>query len=335
MDISITGVPLGNPAGIGPEIIIDAILSSKNSYILPIGNAMVLDRLKQKTGLNFDIIKVTAPENIVNTFHNHADSENIVPIFDIEDGLDTIKFGKRDPKYAQSSIKYIERGLDLLDKDYLDSIALGPHSKSLMLASQGRELSDILNDRINSNNGDFSIMLVSDNICVGHVTTHIPLRDVYSQIDSGKVYQAILNTYTNLKKIGLNEPSIAVAGLNPHASDNGAIGSIEAEEIRPGINKAKKNNINVSGPHSPDTVFSRAINGEFSCILAMYHDQGHIPFKTAVFKNEKFGGAAILTGIPINCVVPNHGPAFNIAGENEASSNSMKNSINYASLLAK
>ncbi len=176
---------------------------------------------------------------------------------------------------------------------------------------------------------------------VAHVTTHIAMSRVPERITRERVLTVIRLANDACKKLGMAEPRIAVAGYNPHAGENGLFGRKEIEEIAPAVADAKAEGIDATGPYPPDTFFSRAAGGGFDLVVAMYHDQGHIPLKILSFKYDgatgKWSGMTgvnVTLGLPVVRSSVDHGTAFENAGKNVSSAQSLVNAIEYGAMLA-
>ncbi len=191
-----------------------------------------------------------------------------------------------------------------------------------------------------TNTKKYSMVLAHGNLRVAHVSTHVSLRQACDLVKKDRVIQVIELADSLCRQIGITKPRIAVAGLNPHCSENGMFGTEEMDEIIPAVEFAREKGINCIGPVAPDTVFSKAAGGFYDIVVAMYHDQGHIPLKLMGFrfdqeKGNLVGGINITLGLPIIRVSVDHGTAFDIAGKNIASPDSLKESIRYAVRLAR
>jgi len=177
---------------------------------------------------------------------------------------------------------------------------------------------------------DVTIMLASDQLIVTHVSTHVSLRRAISAITKQRVCAILRLTVEAVRRL-IDEPRIAVAGLNPHAGENGLFGDEEIREIRPAIEWAQSQGMPVEGPFPPDTLFYLAVRKKrYDAVVCMYHDQGHIPLKLLDFE----GGVNIALGLPIIRTSVDHGTAFDIAGKGVASTTSLIKALNYASRLA-
>jgi 4-hydroxythreonine-4-phosphate dehydrogenase len=185
------------------------------------------------------------------------------------------------------------------------------------------------------------MLLAHENFRVIHVSTHVSLREACDRVKKERVYRVIRLGEDAVKKLGIDHPRIAVAGLNPHAGENGMFGREEIEEIEPAIMQARSEGLNVEGPIPPDTVFSKMQGGQYDLVVAMYHDEGHIPTKVIGFQYDEgtktwgsISGINITCGLPIIRVSVDHGTAFGKAGEGRANPESMIEAIRVAARLA-
>ncbi len=174
------------------------------------------------------------------------------------------------------------------------------------------------------------MLLVSDRLRVVHVTTHLPLREA-CHLESGRILRTIELGHEAMQLMGFNEPRIAVCGLNPHAGENGLFGTEDTEFIAPAIAAASKRGIDASGPHAGDTVFLKAVRGQYDLVVAMYHDQGHIPMKLLDFEHA----VNVSLGLPIIRTSVDHGTAFDIAGKGLADPGSMKAAMKLAVTMSR
>lgn len=232
------------------------------------------------------------------------------------------------PKLAgQSSIKALEEAVRFLKEKKADVLITAPVSKTHLKAAgfkfpgQTEFLANIFDAK------DEAMMLACSQLKIVLTTIHIPLKKVFEVLTPKLIEEKLTLTNNSLKKyFGIKNPRIAVCGLNPHAGEGGLFGNEEKKIIIPAIKKAVKKGINAIGPLSADTIFYRAIKGEFDAVLCHYHDQGLIPIKTLAFDE----GVNTTLGLPIIRTSPDHGPAFDIAGKNKANPSSMKEAIKLA-----
>ena len=192
-----------------------------------------------------------------------------------------------------------------------------------------------------TNTKKYTMMLAHGDLRVVHVSTHVSLREACDRVKKDRVLEVIQIAWQACRDLGIDCPRVGVAGLNPHSGENGLFGREEIEEIIPAIEAARAQGIDADGPEPPDTVFSKARGGWYDIVVAMYHDQGHIPLKLLGFVyNRECGawdaveGVNITLGLPIVRVSVDHGTAFDQAGSGQASPSSLINAIDYAARLA-
>lgn len=321
------GITMGDPSGIGSEVILDAYPDLQEmADVLVIGDADVLRQAKPLVGPD---IEIRAIDDI-------SEHEPGTPIDVIDlDNVGELEYGVVREAYGQASLEYVERAIELAHSGAIDGITTAPIHKQAtkMAGSEHSGHTGLLADRTGTEN--YSMMLVEEDLRVSHVSTHVSLPTACSRVTEQHVFQTIQVTANALKDLGIDDPTIAVAGLNPHASDNGLMGTKEATEIRPAVVKANAAGIDTFGPESPDTIFVRAADGEADCVVAMYHDQGHIPIKMLGFADgDAVSGVNVTIGLPIVRTSVDHGTAFDIAGKGVASAKSMKDAVAVATRLA-
>jgi 4-hydroxythreonine-4-phosphate dehydrogenase len=297
-------ITMGDPSGIGPEIIIKLF---KNHQFKDIDLKVV--GLRKAFELYGDI-----------------DFEIIEPAYD---GSKTFTPGEISEHSGKASMLCVERAVRMVQDGLADAIVTAPiNKKSIQLAGYPfpghTEFLGYL-----TKSSDFSMMLAGNKIKTVLVTTHLPIKHVATHITKHAVIKAIKNAYNAGIFFGNANPHIAVCGLNPHAGDNGAIGMEEEQIITPAINDCKGQGINTTGPYPADTLFAKMINGFCDMAVVMYHDQGLIPVKM-----ESFGSAVNVTlNLPIIRTSVDHGTAFDIVGKNLASESSLVRAVEIANLM--
>lgn len=317
-------ITMGEPRGVGPEVIVKALHGGKaGKMFIPvvIGNADVMREAVKMTGLPVRIRTVSAISGI-RTEPAH------INVLDIRSRLSAKKCAPS--KSAGSAIiKYIEKAVELAQNNEVSAIVTAPISKeSLKMAgAEWPGHTEMLAALTNTK--DFAMMFVSKKLNVILSTIHLSLKDVPKKINEKLVLRTIRLARTGTGMLGIKEPQIAVAGLNPHAGESGIMGTEEIKAIAPAIAKAQKEGINVSGPYPPDVVFHKALNKEFDMIVCMYHDQGLIPFKMLAFET----GVNVTVGLPVIRTSPDHGTAFDIAWKNKANPSSMIEAIKLAARI--
>ena len=318
------GISIGDINGIGPEVIIKALANDlilNECYPIIYGSSKVMGYHKnivKDPGFNFINITRTdkAPSNKVSLIN--CWQENV-----------TINLGEATEDGGKAAHIALDRAVSDLDKGFLDALVTAPINKHAMKKANFPYLghTEYIAEKVGKK-GQEVMMLISQELKVALVTTHIPIGQIQSEFNKDKVKQCLQVLEATLKRdFGLEKPNIAVLGLNPHAGDSGEIGTEEVEMIKPSIIELKKNGSVVSGPYSADGFFGNALYRKFDAILAMYHDQGLIPFKTISFGS----GLNYTAGLDVIRTSPDHGTAYDLAGKNVADPSSMREAL-YAAI---
>lgn len=327
--LPVLAITMGDPAGCGPEIIAK-VLDDKTTYekSLPIviGDQRILQWALGVIGSTAKVALIKKPAEAV---FEHGLINLINPTnFDSS----TIKMGAIQELAGKGAYEYLIHAIDLAMAKEVDAIVTAPLSKEAMnLAGfhfDGH--TEILATRTNSKK--VTMMLASGHFRVTHVSTHVSLRTAIERCKAPRILDVIHTTHSALKKMGIANPKIAVAGLNPHCGENGLFGTEDVEHIQPAIDQAIGEGLNMyPAPVPPDTVFVRMAEfKEFDAVVAQYHDQGHIASKIVDF----WGGVNITLGLPIIRTSVDHGTAFDVVGTGKANPASMYNAIDYARILA-
>ncbi len=308
------GITMGDPAGIGPEISLKVLEKNKEYRECSIiyGSISILEYYKEKLKLKdikFNIIK--------NTKEFKKDYINVIQVFDID--MKDITIGKVSGLCGEAAYKYIERAIqDALQGDIAVVITAPINKEALNKGGYHYEGHTEIFAKL-TNTKKYAMLLWSEKLSVVHVSTHCSLQDACRKVTKDRVLNVIELSGKFLQQLGVKEPRIAVAGLNPHSGEAGLFGTEEIEHIIPALNQAKKDNWKVEGPIPPDTVFLKAYRKEYDVVVAMYHDQGHIPIKLLAFDE----GVNVTLGLPIIRTSVDHGTAFDIAGKGIASEKSI------------
>ena len=255
--------------------------------------------------------------------------------------MEQLKRGEVSAMCGDAAFKYVTKVIELAMDKKVDATVTNAFNKEAVNLA-GHHYSghtEIYADMTGTKN--YTMMLAHENLRVVHVSTHVSLREACDRVKKQRVLDVIRIADKACKDLGIKEPKIGVAGLNPHSGEHGLSGREEIDEIIPAIEAAKAEGINADGPVPPDTVFSKARGGWYDIVVAMYHDQGHIPLKVVgfVYNHEKkawdaVAGVNITLGLPIIRVSVDHGTAFDQAGTGTASELSLRNSIEYAVMFA-
>lgn len=325
----IVAVTMGDPAGIGPEIVVSAYPRLlETARPVAIGDADVLRRAVEVVGGDLEVVAVDSPADA-------AADPDVLPVIDLNN-VEELTRGVVREAYGAASLAYVERAIDLAIAGEIDAMTTAPINKQAtrLAGSEHAGHTGLLAARTDTEH--YSMMLVEDDLTVTHVSTHVPLREACDVVTTENVLATIRVTDRALRQMGVSDPAIVVAGLNPHASDGGLLGDADDEEIRPAVEAAREDGIDASGPASPDTVYAQAAGGAYDCVVAMYHDQGHIPIKMLGFASgDAVSGVNVTIGLPIVRTSVDHGTAFDIAGEGIASDTSLVDAVELASTIAR
>jgi 4-phospho-D-threonate 3-dehydrogenase / 4-phospho-D-erythronate 3-dehydrogenase len=325
----IVGITMGDAAGVGPEIILKSLQNQEiydSCNPLVIGDKKILERAK--AFVNSDLkIEVITDAQIKDLSFEYG----TVYCIDLDLVSADLPVGQVSAEAGHAAFEYLAKAIDLANHQQIDAICTAPLNKEAL--HKGGHLypghTEILAELTNTK--EFSMMLSAPNLKVIHVTTHVGILDAVKMINPVLVYKVIKLAHETLKKSGIDNPRIAVCGINPHAGENGLFGYGEEEEkVIPGVNKAKEEGINVVGPLPADTLFFRTVRGDFDIVVAMYHDQGHGPVKVLGLD----AGVNITVGLPIIRTSVDHGTAFDIAGKGIADEKSLMEALRQAVELA-
>lgn len=299
-------ISMGDPCGIGPEVIVKALRQIKSPVIIA-GDYSVYQFYGGKIDKNIEFVHIPA----------FKDYKKSIGHFSRESGA--------------ASLSYLQKAIKLICSNKASALVTAPLSKEAVALTYPRFSghTEYLAHIFGAKHVD--MMFVASDIKTVIVTRHIPLKDVPRELSSQKVFQSIRLTHTALKKLfRIRSPRIGVCGLNPHAGEGGLLGTEDQQKIAPALAQARRLKIKVDGPLPADTIFTKKLREKFDAILAMYHDQGLAPVKALYF--DKLVNLTI--GLPIVRTCPAHGTAFDIAGRNKADPGSMIESIRLAAQLA-
>jgi 4-hydroxythreonine-4-phosphate dehydrogenase len=307
-------ISIGDPAGIGAEIALKALQDSSIASLahwLLIADAAALNAAARACGIDLGLL----PCSLVETNTLAADH--------------AVAFGQLRAEYGLAAIAYVRRAVELCMSGEADGMVTAPLNKEAVTLS-GQAFSGHTEYIAQlTGTSEPRMLLYSDKLATVHVSTHVPLKQA-CQLDRAQIVHTIHLGNDALLWMRRRAPRIAVCGLNPHAGEHGLFGRQDADIIAPAIEDARALGIDCSGPHSPDTIFVRALLGEFDLIVAMYHDQGHIPMKLIDFE----GGVNVSLGLPIIRTSVDHGTAFDISGRNLADAANMKAAMRLAVRMA-
>lgn len=323
---------MGDPCGIGPEVILKALSSQEiqnlANYII-IGSEKVFCDVADNLGIKEEIQILRLDDVSLKMAGESVNGINLLNPGNIS--VQDAQFHKPSPEGGRASVECVLEGIKLAMEDKIDALVTAPISKEAIKLA-GFEYAghtELLKERTAS--GNVVMLMVGKKLKVSFVTTHLAVKDVSRFINQESVFSTIETTSTGLKQFfNIDKPKIAVCGLNPHCGDGGRFGSEEKDFIIPAIKQAQEIGVDCKGPISADTVFNKAINGDFDAVVAHYHDQGTIPIKLHAFDS----GVNITLGIPIIRTSPTHGTAYDIAGKGIANPGSMIEAIKTAVMMA-
>lgn len=322
---AVTGITMGDPSGVGPEIIAKVFHEDDIFRVcrpIIIGDPGVLSKYIDKS---ITIKEIVSPEEAV----GQKGRLEVIRLSSLEDA-DFVP-GIPTPAGGRAMVEYILSAVDMAVKGKISGIVTCPINKALMNRAgfnfDGHtELLAHL-----TNTSDFVMMLAGDKLRVTLVTIHCALRDVPDKISIDNIFKTISITALSLKKdFGISSPSIAVAALNPHAGEEGLFGTEEITVIHPAVKKAIDMGFDVTGPLPADTLYPKAVTGHYDAVVNMYHDQGLIPLKLIHFSD----GVNVTLGLPIIRTSVDHGTAYDIAGKGIADHMSLKAAILMAARMA-
>ncbi|HCU22154.1 MAG TPA: 4-hydroxythreonine-4-phosphate dehydrogenase PdxA [Candidatus Atribacteria bacterium] len=315
--LPIIAITLGDPSGIGPEIIIQTLQKwSFPAIPLVIGDREVLNQTEEVTKTSINWQKFS--ESISNPGPYLLDCSNV--------DLSSFRWGEISSQSGQCSFEYIQTAIQLALKGKVDAVVTAPISKEALHLAAVPFIghTEIFKELTKSSVA--LTMFQLDQLRVFFLTRHLSLLEAVKEVKKEKIYKFLLEMDQYLNSMGLFSARIAVAALNPHGGENGLLGQEEIKEINPAIEESRKLGIDVKGIYPADSVFWFARQGRFDAVLSLYHDQGHIATKCMDF----YGTVSVTLGLPFIRTSPDHGTAFDIAGQGKANHRSMVESCRWA-----
>ena len=318
---------MGDPCGIGPEIILKALKSSYSNSLnefLVIGSYYAMSTVNQNLSINMPVKKI-------NQFDDFDPNETtMIQILDPENiDAEYIQPGVLSKEAGKACMEWVEIAAHLCLENKIQGMATAPVNKEAASLAGYVQIGHMELLQSITNSTEVATMLISKNLRVVHLTTHKPVQIACDFVTKENIYNMIKLTNTNFINWGFDNPRIGVAALNPHGSDGGLLGREENEEISPAIIQARQENINVEGPIPADIIFNQAIDNRFDAVICMYHDQGHIPVKVYGFEES----ITVNLGLPLIRTSVDHGTAFDIAWKGIADNTSMVEAIKLAQNL--
>jgi 4-phospho-D-threonate 3-dehydrogenase / 4-phospho-D-erythronate 3-dehydrogenase len=320
----IIAITLGDPAGVGPEVVLKALADPEVAHRcrpLVVGDRRILERAMSWDDVpSLPIVKA---EPVAETPY----LPNQVALLDLENADPAeCPVGRVSAASGRAAVEYVQRACDLCLEGTAAALVTAPLNKEAMnragFTYAGH--TELLTERTGAKK--VTMLLTGPGLRVVHVSTHVALEEAIRRVQRDRIVEVIDLAYQGCRALGIEHPRIGVAGLNPHAGENGLFGDQEIREIVPAIEQARSRGLDVSDPQPPDTVFLRATRGVYDIVVAMYHDQGHIPMKLLGFDE----GVNVSLGLPIIRTSVDHGTAFDIAGTGRAQETSLLAALDVA-----
>jgi 4-hydroxythreonine-4-phosphate dehydrogenase len=322
------GITMGDPSGIGPEVILKSFKNSeiRSNRIIVIGDYNVM--LAAYNMLKIESYKLNRVNDVTECIYSH-ELLNILDLHLID--MNELQPGMVQAVAGSAAFECIRKAVDLAVNKDIDAIVTAPLNKeALHLAGHNypghTEILAYL-----TGTTDYAMLLYDKKLSVIHVSTHVSLLEAIRGLRRERIEKVIELANDTMIRICGAKPRIAVAGINPHAGENGLFGNEEIKEIIPAVKNMKVKGINVEGPFPPDTIFLQTVQGKYDVVVAMYHDQGHIPLKLIGFDS----GVNVSAGLPFIRTSVDHGTAFEIAWQGKANEESMIEAIKLSIKLAR
>lgn len=338
MQRPLLAITMGDPAGIGPEIVVKALCRDelrKRCRLVVIGDAGVIQHA-------VNLLHVSLPVRIVSRVEDAGYNIEAIDVYDLDNcPFNQYRIGKISSLAGQAAFEAIKTAITLALEGRVDAVVTGPVNKEALALAGCRFAGHTEIFAHFTGTSDVTMMLAEGPLRVVHVSTHVSLRQACDCVTRDRVLKVIQLAQQACQQLGIAQPRIGVAGLNPHSGDGGLFGTEEREQILPAIQEAWAQGMKVEGPVPPDTFYSKALGGAYDICVAMYHDQGHIPVKLMGFRYDgkrqawtEVNGINLTLGLPIIRVSVDHGTAFDQAGKGTASEASLLHAIDYALRMA-
>jgi 4-hydroxythreonine-4-phosphate dehydrogenase len=327
MERPLLAITMGDPAGVGPEVVLKALADpslSATSRPLVVGSAAMLDRARGWSGVDLAIRPVAAPEDAVGT-------PGTVDVLDLANvDAEHLALGELSAEAGGAAMAYVLRAMELAQAGRVAGMVTAPLNKEATSLAGYPDMGHMaLFERLLGIT-DHATMLVAGKLRVVHLTTHYSLAEACQKVTRERVLSQIRLTHRSFETWGWPRPAIGVAALNPHGGEGGLLGREEIEAIAPAVEAAQAEGIDARGPYPADSLMAQGLDGSYAAVLAMYHDQGHVAIKVHDFASS----VSVALGLPFLRTSVDHGTAFDIAGQGVADAVSMVEAIRVAVDLA-
>lgn len=326
MERPIVLITMGDPTGVGPEVIVKSVNQpAVRNRLRPlvIGDSRRLQQAVKLTGVDLAVRTIHKPEEALF-------APGSIDCLDLDIVPSDLPFGRLAAVGGEAAYRFIAKAVEVAQSGFAGAICTAPLNKEALHAAGHRYPGHTEMLAYLSGTPEVSMLLVAPQLRVIHVTTHIGLIDAIARIEPGLVERTIRRGNDLLVRAGIAKPRIAVCGINPHAGEGGLFGhGEEADKIAPAVAACVRSGLDVQGPLPADTLFFRATRGDFDLIVAMYHDQGHGPVKVLGLE----AGVNVTVGLPFVRTSVDHGTAFDIAGKNRADATSMIEALDVAAKI--
>lgn len=327
MEKPIIAVTMGDPAGIGPEIVAKSIADKATFDVarcIVIGDKKVMEKAIEIVGADLKV-------NVVDSPADGDYSYGVLNMIDLDNiDMSRFEYGKINAMCGQAAFDYIKKSIEITMDKQADAVATTPINKESLHAAEVDFIGHTEIFGALTGTDDPLTMFETNGLRVFFLTRHKSLRDMLDDIKKDRIIDYVERCTDALRRLGVKEGTMAVAGLNPHSGEHGLFGWEEVKEIAPAVEELKERGFNVAGPVPADSVFHQAAQGRFNSVLSLYHDQGHIATKTLDFDRT----ISITNGMPILRTSVDHGTAFDIAGKGIAGAVSMGEAIRLAAKYA-
>jgi 4-hydroxythreonine-4-phosphate dehydrogenase len=317
------GITLGDPAGIGPEIVVKALTRPdlfELCHPVIVGDLNLLQSVVNQLDVDLKLQTISSPSK-------PAPENHVVEIIDLQNvDLPQLGIGKVSAMAGKAALEYIEVAVNYALEGRLDAVATAPINKESIRLAGSPHIGHTEFIGALTNTPEPLTMFWVRGVRIFFLTRHLSLRKAVQAVTCERIKDTVIRVHRLLRRIGVVEPHIAIAALNPHAGDGGMMGREEIQKVLPAINRLREQRINAVGPIPADAVFHQAFAGAYDAVLALYHDQGHIAAKTVDFH----GTVSVTLGLPFIRTSVDHGTAFDIAGTGVANSSSLEEAIRVA-----